>query len=102
DAQRGEAFLGVALLHFVKERDKDAPARGADRMPERNGAAVDIDLVGIPAEVLVDRAGLRRKGLVRLDEIDILDLPAGLLERRPRSRNRTRAHDLRIDAGMCP
>src|SRR5438477_2030280 len=71
-------------------------------MTERDRAAVDIDFAAIPGEVLVDGAGLGRKGLIGLDEVEILDLPAGLLERGPRSRDWPRAHDLRIDAGMCP
>ena len=71
-------------------------------MAERDRAAVDVDLAGVPAEVLVDRAGLRREGLVRLDQIEVLDLPARLLERRARGRDRAGAHDRRIDAGMRP
>src|ERR1700745_1325852 len=62
DAQRGEALLGIALLHLVQQRDQHARAGRADRMTDRDGAAVDVDLTGIPAEVLVPGAGLRRKG----------------------------------------
>src|SRR5229473_1217059 len=58
DAQRGEAFLGVAPRHLVEQRHQDAGAGCADRMPERDGAAIDVDLAGVPAEILVDRAGL--------------------------------------------
>src|SRR6202035_5017784 len=54
DAQRGEALLGIALLHLVKQRHQHAGARGADRMANGDGAAVDVDLAGIPAEILVD------------------------------------------------
>src|SRR5215208_2033462 len=66
DAERGEALLGVALLHLEQKRGEHARAGCADRMPERNGAAVDVDLGGIPAEVLVDRAGLGGEGLIGL------------------------------------
>src|SRR5262249_47795061 len=84
DAQRREAFFGVAFLHFVQQGHEHARAGGADRMTDRNRAAVDVDLGGIPAEVLVDRAGLGGERLVRLDQIEVVDLPAGLLERRAR------------------
>src|SRR5580692_7934145 len=40
DAQRGEAFLGVALLHLVKQGRQDARARRADRMANRDRAAI--------------------------------------------------------------
>ena len=51
-------------------------------MAERNRAAVDIHFVGVPAEIFVDGAGLRRERLVGLDEIEVADIPAGFLKRR--------------------
>src|SRR4051794_32750623 len=51
DAQRGEALLGIALLHLMQQCHQHARAGGADRMADRNRAAVDVDLSGIPAEV---------------------------------------------------
>src|SRR4249920_3238910 len=90
DAERGETLLGVALLHFVQQGDQDAGTGRADRMADGDGAAVDIDLGGIPAEVLVDSAGLRRKRLVGLDQVEVGGLPAGPLQRLARSRDRAR------------
>src|SRR5258707_10203941 len=87
DAQRGEALLGVALLHLVQQRDQHAGAGSADRMADRDRATIDVDLGSIPAEVLVDRAGLRGESLVGLDQIEIADVPAGLLQRGARSRD---------------
>src|SRR3954467_11257883 len=80
DAERGETLLGIAPLHLVEERDQHARAGRADRMADRDRAAVDVDPGRIPAEILVDGASLRRESLIRLDEVEILDLPAGLLE----------------------
>src|SRR5262245_30705917 len=91
DAQRRQALLGVALLHLVEQRHENARPRRADRMAERDGAAIDVDLRRIPAEILVDGAGLRREGLVRLDEIEVAGLPARLLERGAARRDRARA-----------
>src|SRR5437588_9992774 len=81
DAQRREALLGVTLLHFVEQGHQNARARCADRMTERDRAAIDVDPVGVPAEVAVDRAGLRRERLVGLDEVEILGRPPGFLQR---------------------
>src|SRR4051812_40132516 len=53
DAQRGEAFLRVAPAHLVQQRDEHAAAGSADGMPERNGAAVDVDPARVPAHFLV-------------------------------------------------
>src|ERR1043166_1753132 len=73
DAQRREPPLGVALLHLEQQGGEHARAGRADRMADRDRAAVDVDLGGIPTEVLVDRAGLRGKCLVRLDQVEIVD-----------------------------
>src|SRR5262249_2493544 len=102
DAQCREPLLGVALLHLVQQGHEHARARCANRMADRYRAAVNIDLGRVPAEVLVDRTGLRREGFVRFDQIEIVDLPAGFLERRPRGGDRPGAHDRGIDAGVRP
>src|SRR5580692_7177505 len=63
DAQRRKALLRVTLLHFVEQRHQNARARRADRMAERDRATIDVDPGGIPAEIMVDRAGLRGERL---------------------------------------
>src|ERR1700692_1376470 len=102
DAQGGEALLGIALLHLVEQRHQHAGAGGADGVADRDRATVDVDLGRIPAEVLVDRAGLRGEGLIGLDQIEVADVPAGLLQRGARGGNRPGTHDLGIDAGLAP
>src|SRR5882672_7706658 len=77
DAQRGEALLGVALLHLVEQGRQHARARGADRMAERDRAAIDVELRWIEAEFLADGQRLRGEGFVGLDEVEVLDRPAG-------------------------
>src|ERR1700730_3164374 len=102
DAQGRQPLLRVAARHLVEQRHEDSGARGADRMPERDRAAVDVDLPGIPAEILVDRASLRGERLVRLDEVEVVRFPARLLEGGAARRDRTAAHDRGIDAGGRP
>src|ERR1044072_9426155 len=89
DTQGGEALLGVALLHFVEKGGEDAGARGADRVADRDRAAVDVDLVGVPAELLADRERLGGERLIGFDEVEIGDRPAGFLERALRGGGRT-------------
>ena len=55
-----------------------APRR-ADRVADGDGAAVHVHLRRVPAEVLVHRAGLRREGLVGLDQVQRADVPTRLL-----------------------
>ena len=71
-------------------------------MPDGDRAAIDVHDRRIPAHVLVDGERLSGEGLVGLDEIEIVDLPAGLFERLAGSRDRAGSHDGRIDAGGGP
>src|SRR5262245_17635745 len=71
-------------------------------MTERNRPAVDVDLRGIPAEILIDCASLRGKCLISLHEIEVSDVPASFLECRARCRNGPGTHDGRINPRMRP
>src|SRR5690349_13248932 len=44
DAQGREALLGIALLHLVQQGHEHARAGCTDRVTDRDGAAVDVDL----------------------------------------------------------
>ena len=57
-------------------------------MADGDGAAVDVDLGRIPAQVVVHRHGLGGERLVGLHQVQILDRPAGLLEALAGSRDR--------------
>src|SRR5271168_4491538 len=81
DAQGRQTLLEVAPLHLVQQRHQHPPPGRADRMTERDGAAVHVDLLDIPAEILVDRASLGGEGLVGLDQVEIAGRPARLLQR---------------------
>src|SRR5438270_8130507 len=41
DAQRSDALLRVAALHFMQQRDQDAAARCTDRVTDGDRSAVD-------------------------------------------------------------
>src|ERR1700682_6619989 len=102
DAQGGEALLGVALLHLVEQGDENPRDRGADRVAERDRPAIDVELVGIEAQIFTDRAGLRGEGLVGLDEVGVADRPAGFVQGHAASGDRPTAHDRRVDPGGRP
>src|SRR5690606_4403760 len=64
-----------------------------------DGAAIDVDLVQIPAQFTGHRQRLGGKGLVGLDQIQLIDLPAGLAQAALGSPDRAYAHDRRLDTG---
>src|SRR5581483_2413705 len=79
DAEGGEAEMGIAALHLVQEGDEDTGAAGADRVAEGDGAAVDVDLLGVEAKLTHHGHALRRERLVRLHQIKLahIDISAG-------------------------
>src|ERR1700733_13285639 len=80
-ADRRAAVAATATAQLIDECPDDARAGRADRVTERNGAAVDVDAVLVNAEHAdrVERDG--GKCLVDLPHIDVLRLQARLFER---------------------
>src|SRR5579859_293030 len=78
-AEGGDAAMHVAADHFVDQGDEDAGPARADGMTNSHCAAVDVDLVGIQAELAHDTEGLNRESLIQFIEVDIFILPAGFL-----------------------
>src|SRR5690554_7224386 len=66
---------------------------------QSDGAAIDVDLVQIPAQFTGHRQRLGGKGLVGLDPIQLINLPAGLAQAALGSTDRAYAHDRRSDPG---
>ena len=63
------------------ERGRDQPDAGrADRVTERDRAAVDVDLVHVDAVDAGPRQDDGREGLVDLEQVEVADRHAGLVE----------------------
>ena len=73
EAERREALPPAAPPKLVEERRQDARARRADRVAERDRAAVDVDLVPVEAELVAIGQDLRGERLVDLDQIEVVD-----------------------------
>ena len=71
-------------------------------MADGDSAAIDVHFGGIPAQLLVDGTGLGGERLIGLDQVEILGLPARLLQRLAGGGNGTGAHNLGIHAGLGP
>ena len=67
DAQGGQALLGIGPFgHLMEQGDDDAGAGAADRVADGDGAAVDVDLLHVEAQLAGHGDGLGGKGLVGL------------------------------------
>src|SRR5262245_52298468 len=79
DAHAHEAVPAAPALHLVEERRRQLRAGAAERVAERNRAAVHVEAVGIDGQLAEARDHLRREGLVELDEIDLVEREPGEL-----------------------
>src|SRR6185436_1181245 len=80
EAQGREAVVALAPAQLVQQGRDDSRSRGADGMAERDGPAVDVDLVPVEAELAPVGDGLRGECLVDLDEVEVADGHVELLE----------------------
>ncbi len=64
-------------------------------MAERNRAAIDVDLVAVELEVADEFLGDDRKGLVDLEQVDIVNREAGFGQHLAGGRHRRIQHQRR-------
>src|SRR5690625_3323666 len=79
-AQAGHAAPAAPLFKRVNESDQNARAAGAQRVAQRTGAAVDVDLVMRQVQFLHGGHGNGGKSLVDFIKIDVSRLPASLFK----------------------
>src|SRR5690349_22908419 len=72
DAESRESQLRLSLLHFVNERGGDANPGTADRMAQRDRAAVDVQTIGGKLQLAIAGDHLRGECFVQLDQIDLV------------------------------
>ena len=114
-AERRRADAAAATLELERQVQGDPGAGHADRVPQGDRAAVDVDLVGVEAELLGRGQPDRRERLVDLDQVEVGGrdalLVAGLgdrarrlaLQRGVRARRRRRARRSRpARSGRAP
>src|SRR2546423_10686649 len=72
DAHGGERALGAGRAYLMRRRDAKPRARHAERMAERDGATVRVDVLGIVGEPELAQARERLRGerLVQLDPVE--------------------------------
>src|SRR3954453_11410315 len=74
DAHGDDRILRLAAAAFDQSVAGEARARHAVGMADRDRAAVDVELLGIDAELVAAIDHLHREGLVQFPEIDVVDL----------------------------
>src|SRR6185437_16597710 len=98
DAHRVERVPAAGALELVQRLDDQDGAGGADRVAERDPAAVRVDALGGQVQFPGHGQCLGGEGLVDLEHVDLVDLEAGAVEHLARRGYRAHAHDPRLDS----
>src|SRR5688572_12009780 len=85
-------------MELVDQCCRQFRTRAPERVAERDRATVDVDLLRIEIELFHARQRLRGEGFVELDEFDLIERQAGLLQHLPDRRYRADAEQLGRDA----
>ena len=88
----------AGALELVEERADQHRAGGAERMAERDGATVDVHLLGLDAELLHGLSGTGANASLISQRSMSLDRHAGALEDLLRGRDGAGQHDHRLGA----
>src|SRR5579859_5887745 len=108
DALGGQRVFAARTLQKRSGLADDARTRGAQRVAERDGAAIDIDLRLVELQIADTGQRLGGEGFIEFDHVERGGGQAGALQRLCRGRDRADAHDLggsagdghRLDAGQ--
>src|SRR4051812_43649366 len=99
DAERGQAALELTTLELVDQRAEDHRAGRTERVAHRDGTAVDVGDLRGDAEVAHEAHRHGSKGLVDLEQVDVVDLEAGLGQGLAARGRRSGEHDRRVGPG---
>src|SRR5882724_10467217 len=98
DAHGDDRVPGAAPLAFDQDMPGHARAAHAERVADRDRAAIDIELVHRNAEAVAAIEHLAGERLVQFPQIDIVHFHAGALQQLRYREYRTDAHLVRLAA----
>src|SRR5579864_5869560 len=99
NAHGDDAELRVAPRHLIRERANHARTGHAKRMPDRNRAAVHVELLRIDAEAVAAVDHLNGKGFVELPQVNVVHLEPLALEKLRHRKYRADAHLIGLATG---
>src|SRR3954451_1544991 len=99
DAEGGDAELAAAALQLADQGAGEAGAGAAEWVAEGDRAAVDVEPLFVDPELPGAGEDLGGEGLVQLDQVDLVDRQAGVLQRPGDRLDRPDPHEGGIDAG---
>jgi hypothetical protein len=76
----GDTALEAVMRKSMHKRNEDSCATAADRVPESDGTAVNIDALWIGFQFADASDGLCSEGFIDFDEIDVFEGISGLIQ----------------------
>jgi len=101
DAHGDDGVAALAAFELVQRRGGELGAGAAERVAQRDGAAVDVELVGGDLEGVLDVDGLAGERFVELDQIDVAHRQARLCKQLANGGDGSDPHDGGIDPSRC-
>ena len=83
----------------MEQGHQDAGTGGPDRMPQGDGAAVDVGDGRVDPQLAHHRQGLGGEGLIEFSALDVFQLPGGTGQGLAGCLDRTQAHEPRVQGG---
>src|SRR5262249_42095230 len=102
DAHRDHTPFGLATMAFLQDVAGQPRTGHAERVADRDRAAVHIVLGRVDAEPVAAIEALAGEGLVQLPDVDSVDLEAMALQQLRHGEHRPDAHLIRFAAGGSP
>src|ERR1700678_733722 len=87
----------IQTFHIVDQLYGQLAAGAAERMAQCNRAAIDIDDIRIELQLPDDSQGLRRKGFIQLDQVNLAEVHSCLTQDPGNGFDRADPHDPGMD-----
>src|SRR6266542_4304369 len=100
EAGGANAAPGAPALQLVEQGGHEARAATAEGVAKGDGAAVDVDPLGVPLKQLAVGHHLRGERLVDLQQIVVVERSTGLLEQLPDGRRGRLEQPERVERGV--
>src|SRR5215218_10210469 len=97
DAEGRDPILAAAALQLADQGAGEAGAGAAERVAEGDRAAVDVEALLLDPELASAGEDLRGEGLAQLDQVELVDRQAGVLQRAGDGLDRPDAHEGGVD-----
>src|SRR3990167_711614 len=101
NAHGDQCVAAADALQLVQGLDSDQGTSRANRVAQRNAGTIRVDLGRVQTQIATDCAGLRSKGFIGFNHVQIVHGQTRLFQGHLTGRYRADAHVFGVHASMC-